>query len=581
MSTEFGSAGFDEWIQKMQSRTGKGDGSGDPSQNDAETPSSIAEEALSDDAPPAVAANIEDEASPDTTSSSPIDSSDYGSNIVMSDDEGENDEAAPVDLDKEAEATRSPSSSSLDPSLFGTVSSKPDDFDDAADLKFPAKPRKVKYDDLAGQKGNSFKVPRLNKTRVLIVLFCLIGGMLLLVNMIFMNERKKQKQEEKEKNVPVRTYDVDLGDYKSRAYKSDQEEDPMADIKPAASQPVFKEPPKYQAPPAQPRTSTAPRKSKSQEAEEKAIRSTLVKNVPGFGREGGVGRPDRVEEMSLQDIPPSGGIQPNFGGFDDYGRPLSSGQEYGAERVASIARALNKTGLTQPIQQEIDKVNNGRFSDAGVFNPTNTGSGKIRLLGDNMIFPGTIIHAVLVSGINTDFPADITARTIENVFDSKTGENLLIPQGSILKGNYSSSSIGIAKVQIAWTDLIVNKDGVAYQVSLGGMAGVDREGHAGIKGTLDDHYWQWVKAAGIMSMFTIINNEIAYQTKPNTTDSFRELLDSNQAIVNKIGDKLTERALDIQTTVKVKNGKLVSVSVNTPVELVPFERFKVEQEYTR
>jgi type IV secretion system protein VirB10 len=205
----------------------------------------------------------------------------------------------------------------------------------------------------------------------------------------------------------------------------------------------------------------------------------------------------------------------------------------------------------------------------------------LQYLDDECLFPGTIIHAILVSRIDTDYPGPIHARVTENVYDSMTGKHLLIPQGTILQGNYSSSSIGVSKVQIAWESMVVNYNGVAYQVSLGGMAGVDKRGRAGIAGTLDDHYFEWLKAAGIISLFTALNSEITYQTQGQFSPQIRELMDINQGMINRIGDRLIERALDIQPTVRVRNGTAVSVSVNTVVNLRPFPAIRAEEKWIR
>ncbi len=200
---------------------------------------------------------------------------------------------------------------------------------------------------------------------------------------------------------------------------------------------------------------------------------------------------------------------------------------------------------------------------------------------DNAIFPGTIIHAVLVSRIDTDYPGPIHARVTENIYDSKTGRHLLIPQGTVLQGNYSSAAIGVSKVQIAWEAMVVNFNGVAYQVSLGGMAGVDKRGRTGIAGTLDDHYFEWLKAAGVISLFTMLNSEINYQAKAQKSANVKELIDVNQGVVNQLGDRILSRAMDIQPTVRVANGKAVSVSVNKALILRPFAAFEAEQRYVR
>src|SRR2546426_1241958 len=47
---------------------------------------------------------------------------------------------------------------------------------------------------------------------------------------------------------------------------------------------------------------------------------------------------------------------------------------------------------------------------------------------------GTIIPAVMLGAINSDLPGQILGQVQENVYDSDTGEHLLIPQGTRLVG---------------------------------------------------------------------------------------------------------------------------------------------------
>jgi len=58
-------------------------------------------------------------------------------------------------------------------------------------------------------------------------------------------------------------------------------------------------------------------------------------------------------------------------------------------------------------------------------------------------------------------------------------------------------------------------------------------------------------------------------------------MDVNQGIVNQLGNRIMDRALNIQPSVKVPNGKAVSVSVNVPLSLRPFKAFKAEQKWIR
>ena len=200
---------------------------------------------------------------------------------------------------------------------------------------------------------------------------------------------------------------------------------------------------------------------------------------------------------------------------------------------------------------------------------------------ENSIYPGTIIHAVMVSGINTDYPGAITARVLNNVYDSKTGKNLLIPSGTILRGSYSSASIGISRTQIAWTEMIINRDGLDYLITLGSMAGVDRKGYSGIKGTLNDHYFSYIRAMGLSSLFTVLNQNVYKYSNAQKSAAKRELIAENQDLVNGLTDKLLDRALEIEPTITISPGTLVSVDVDKIITLVPFNQDVPKQRYTR
>ncbi|MBX4336628.1 TrbI/VirB10 family protein, partial [Bartonella raoultii] len=92
---------------------------------------------------------------------------------------------------------------------------------------------------------------------------------------------------------------------------------------------------------------------------------------------------------------------------------------------------------------------------------------------------GTIIPSIMISGINSDLPGQIIAQVRESVYDSATGQNVLIPLGSRLIGTYDSRvSTGQKRALIAWSRVIY-PDGSS--LSLGNMPGTDQSGYAGFK----------------------------------------------------------------------------------------------------
>ena len=113
---------------------------------------------------------------------------------------------------------------------------------------------------------------------------------------------------------------------------------------------------------------------------------------------------------------------------------------------------------------------------------------------------GSVIPAVLVSGINSDLPGPIIAQVSESVFDSATGKYLLVPQGSRLMGAYdNASSYGQQRVRIAWQRLIFPS---TASMDLPQMPGTDKSGYAGFTDQVDNHYARTFGTAALMSLIS-------------------------------------------------------------------------------
>jgi type IV secretory pathway VirB10-like protein len=113
---------------------------------------------------------------------------------------------------------------------------------------------------------------------------------------------------------------------------------------------------------------------------------------------------------------------------------------------------------------------------------------------------GSILPAVLISGINSDLPGPILAQVSQNVLDSATGRAVLIPQGSRLIGAYqNASSYGQQRVQIAWQRLIFPN---TSNMTLPSMPGADQAGYAGFADQVDHHYLATFGTAAVMSLIS-------------------------------------------------------------------------------
>lgn len=91
--------------------------------------------------------------------------------------------------------------------------------------------------------------------------------------------------------------------------------------------------------------------------------------------------------------------------------------------------------------------------------------------------------AKLVTGINSNLPGRITAQVSRNVYDSATGHRLLVPQGASSSSGTTPMSRSDKSRAVTWTDLISRMDRRCRSA-----AGVEAQGHGGIRDQVDDKY---------------------------------------------------------------------------------------------
>ena len=183
---------------------------------------------------------------------------------------------------------------------------------------------------------------------------------------------------------------------------------------------------------------------------------------------------------------------------------------------------------------------------------------------------GTVIPGVMVSGINSDLPGNLIAQVSQNVYDTATGHQLLIPQGSKLYGAYDSRVIyGQSRVLIAWNRIIF-PDGSA--VTLGAMPGVDMSGYAGFSDQVNNHYWRIFGSSMLMSLITGGTSYAAdsiSNTNSNSNGSQTTVQDAMaSALASQLGQTtqtLLQRNLNIKPTLEIRPGYQFNVVVTKDV----------------
>ncbi|KRW96668.1 TrbI/VirB10 family protein, partial [Paracoccus sp. MKU1] len=114
---------------------------------------------------------------------------------------------------------------------------------------------------------------------------------------------------------------------------------------------------------------------------------------------------------------------------------------------------------------------------------------------------GSVIPAALVTGIRSDLPGQIIAQVTQPVYDSPSGSILLIPQGTRIIGEYDADvTFGQRRVLLVWNRLIF-PDG--RSLVLERMPGTDAAGYAGLEDSVDYHWGELMKAAGLSTLLAV------------------------------------------------------------------------------
>ena len=180
---------------------------------------------------------------------------------------------------------------------------------------------------------------------------------------------------------------------------------------------------------------------------------------------------------------------------------------------------------------------------------------------------GTVIPAALITGIRSDLPGQITAQVTEAVYDSPTGQYLLIPQGAKLIGQYDSSvAFGQSRILLVWTRVIM-PDGTS--IVLERQPGADTEGYAGLEDEVDNHWGMLFKAA-VLSTLLSVGAEAGTSNnngESNLADAIRQGASNS---FSQTGQQIVSRQLNIQPTLTIRPGFPVRVIVTRDLVLAPY-----------
>ena len=213
-----------------------------------------------------------------------------------------------------------------------------------------------------------------------------------------------------------------------------------------------------------------------------------------------------------------------------------------------------------PNRQDRKEAFLGEDVDAAIYNPHRLQDP----VSPYQVMAGTIIPASLITGLNSDLPGQVIAQVTEHVYDTPTGQHLLIPQGSKLLGRYDSVvAFGQSRALVVWNRIIM-PDGTS--ITIDNLPAVDMSGYAGLEDKVDYHSWQLFKAA-ILSSVLSVSSEIG---RDRDDDILNALRDGGQQTINQAGQQIVTKQLQVQPTLKIRPGWRLRVIVNKDIILQPY-----------
>ncbi len=178
---------------------------------------------------------------------------------------------------------------------------------------------------------------------------------------------------------------------------------------------------------------------------------------------------------------------------------------------------------------------------------------------------GAVIPAALVTALNSDLPGRVIAQVTAPVYDSVSGDHLLIPQGARLIGTYDSANVyGDNRLFLVWNRIIMPN---GWSLQLAGMEATDPTGAAGLTDRTDNHLDRLGGAVGLSAVLSILANEAEGDDDQSLTQSVGDAAAQEAA---RVGGRIIDRQLNVRPTLRVRPGAPVRVLVTRDIQVRPY-----------
>jgi type IV secretion system protein TrbI len=246
--------------------------------------------------------------------------------------------------------------------------------------------------------------------------------------------------------------------------------------------------------------------------------------------------------------------------------PVARSSALDGSSAAVVDRARSFEGIPSAAEAT-DQIRKLAFLKSGpdkeIYNPHTLQ----RPVSPYQLLAGTIISASLLTGLNADLPGFVIAQVTEHTYDTVSGRNLLIPQGSRLIGKYDSVvAYGQERALVVW-QRIIRPDGSS--IGIDNLPATDTAGYAGLADSVDLHTWKLLKGVTLATVLGV-SSSLAFGSGSGDSDIIRALREATGQTVNRAGQRLIERELNVQPTLTVRPGWPLRIIVHKDLVLTPY-----------
>lgn len=233
---------------------------------------------------------------------------------------------------------------------------------------------------------------------------------------------------------------------------------------------------------------------------------------------------------------------------------------WNAKITSPITKIGSTAGGVSSIEENISNINDQEFASFDTLPDVST-----------LIAKGKVINSILETAINTDIPGMLRAVISRDVY-SEYGNNILIPKGSRLVGQYNSSiSRGQKRIVITW-ERVNLLNGFILNLN---SPGVDNLGRAGIDGEVDNRYFEILSNTAMFSALGIAIGAIADSVLASPTiTSVVDTGTGSNAVNSSIGSNIANTAAGNFASViqdlssgSIKYGPTITIQQGTPIKI--------------